>query len=565
MTRLVNRPADFADSAIAGFAAAQGERVLGVPGGVVRSTRSADRQVAIVMGGGSGHFPAFAGWVGVGFGHGAACGNIFSSPSETQVLSVAHAADNGGGILFVPINYAGDILHFTAAAEKLRAEGTDARMVAVTDDIASGSPEMRHTRRGIAGSFLVLKMVGAAAEFGYTLDDVERVAIAANEATRSFGVAFSGCTLPGNAEPLFTVPVGQMAVGLGIHGEPGISQSDLGSADDVADVLVDGLFAERAPEAGRPVALLVNGLGSTKYDELFVVFGRVRERIEQAGMRLVAPVVGEQVTSLDMAGVSISLAYLDDELEGLWLAAADTASFSRGVLASREFRAPPPSIEASVEIPAATPTSREVAARLLTAATAAQRVLVAEEVRLGELDAVAGDGDHGAGMVRGVTAAVAAATLALQNGAGAGTLLERAGAAWSDRGGGTSGALWGAGLEAAGRVIGDSVTPPPLVVRDAVRAFADAITDRGGAAKGDKTMVDAIGPFVSILENELASGSSLGDAWRRAVVEATSAAAGTADIAARRGRARIHGDRSIGTPDAGAVSFALIASSVPGS
>ncbi|NNH03883.1 dihydroxyacetone kinase subunit DhaK, partial [Microbacterium ulmi] len=338
MTPLANVSADYALDALAGFAAANADRVLPVRGGVVRATASPPAQVAIVTGGGSGHFPAFAGWVGTGFAHGAACGNVFASPSTAQILSVARAADNGGGVLFAPINYAGDILNFGAAAERLRGDDVDVRLVPITDDIASGGAGEHETRRGIAGSFVVLKVAGAAAERGDTLAEVARIASDANAATRTLGVAFSGCTLPGAQSPLFDVPRGRVAIGLGIHGEPGLSEVPLGTADDVADLVVDRLFAERSPIPGGAVAVVVNGLGSTKYDELFIVFSRVRVRLESEGMRLVAPAVGEYVTSLDMAGLSVSLTYLDDELESLWRAPADAAAFTRGVTQARPAR-----------------------------------------------------------------------------------------------------------------------------------------------------------------------------------------------------------------------------------
>jgi dihydroxyacetone kinase len=515
------------------------------------------------MGGGSGHFPAFSGWVGPGFGSAAACGNIFASPSENQILSVARSADSGGGVLFVPINYAGDILHFSAAVEKLRLDGVDARMIAVTDDIASASTDDRALRRGIAGSFTVLKIIGAAAEAGQSIDTVERIAIAANEATRSFGVAFSGCTLPGSAEPLFTVPAGRVAVGLGIHGEPGISESELGSADDIADLLVDGLFAERAPEAGRPLAVLVNGLGATKYDELFVVFDRVRARLEAVGMSLVAPVVGEQVTSYDMAGLSLSVTYLDDELERLWLAPADSASFTRGEIAGGQRRTVTTESAPEIDVPPASSESRAAVAWLVAQLKSAEAVLVANESLLGELDAVAGDGDHGAGMVRGVTAAVSAAVDIAAKDAGLGSVLASAGAAWSDRAGGASGALWGAGLTAAGEAIGNETVPGPQILVRAISAFGAAIGARGGAIVGEKTMIDAIDPFAEEFAASIRRGAKPVDAWRDAATRAREAADATAGLIARRGRSRTHGDHSVGTADPGATSFALLVSHLP--
>ncbi|MES2171672.1 MAG: dihydroxyacetone kinase family protein [Actinomycetota bacterium] len=558
MTRLVNDAPKFARESIEGFVAAHPDELIEVSGGVVRAQATAPGEVAIMMGGGTGHYPAFAGWVGDGFGHGAACGNVFASPSEAQVLDVARAARGDAGVLFVPINYAGDILHFTAAAEQLRREGVDARLVAVTDDIASGPSGSHELRRGIAGSFLVIKVVGAAAALGYSLDDAERVARTANVATRSFGVAFSGCTLPGSAGPLFGVPDGRMAVGLGIHGEPGISEAALGTADEVADLLIDGLFSERAAVPGQRVAVLVNGLGATKYDELNLVFRQAQRRIEASGMSLVAPVVGEQVTSLDMAGVSISLMVLDDELETLWLAPAHSASFTRlepRVVERRSVRV------ASATGPDAVPgsaVSQAAAARLGIALNAAVDVLRVHEGDLGRLDSVAGDGDHGAGMVQGATGGRDAAAKLIARGAGVGSALAAGGGGWSDSAGGASGALWGSGLRAAGAVLGDEAEPDASAIAAAVRAYADAVASRGGAVLGEKTMIDAVLPFADRLEAEVASGQPISPAWSAAAAAATEAAVATAQLIAARGRSRTHGARSRGTSDPGAVSFALL-------
>src|SRR5699024_6236441 len=220
MTYLFNDPADFATDAVAGLAAAHPEHVAVVHGGVVRATETPTGQPARVIGGGSGHYPAVAGRVGPGMGHGAPCGNIFSSPSASQVYSVARNAEAGGGVILGFGNYAGDVLHFGAAAEKLRAEGVDVRIIKVSDDIVSNSPENHRDRRGIAGDLPVFKIAGAAIEAGADLDEAERIAWKANDATRSFGVAFDGPTLPGADEALFHVEDGQMGVGLGIHGEP---------------------------------------------------------------------------------------------------------------------------------------------------------------------------------------------------------------------------------------------------------------------------------------------------------------------------------------------------------
>lgn len=562
---LVNVASDFAAESIVAFAQVNADRIRHVPGGVVRREPVSGR-VVIVMGGGSGHHPAFAGWVGCGLVDAAVSGNVFSSPSEHQILEVARAADQGQGVLFLPINYAGDILHFGAAREALLAVGVDVRMAVIADDIASGGADERESRRGVAGSLIVAKVAGAAAARGASIDEVERIARAAIAVTRTFGVAFSGCVLPGSSDPLFTVPPGAMAVGMGIHGEPGIAETVVGTAAEVSDVIVEGLLAERPAVSGARLAVLVNGLGSTKYDELNLVFSRVNERLQGAGMTLVAPLVGEYMTSLDMAGVSVSIAYLDDELEDLWCDPADSVALSRGrtgfvVAAAKSdvvrMQDPDPDDFATGSAP-----SRAAARWVRDGFAVASAMLEAEEAELGRLDAIAGDGDHGMGMVTGVTAARKAADQAVERGAGAGTTLRIAGEQWSAVAGGTSGALWGAALVAAGTVIGDTHYPDAAATSAAVTAFADAIVQRGGAELGDKTMIDAVIPFSRTLIARVEAGASLTEAWSDAADAAAQAAVATADLAPRRGRARIHESRSVGTPDAGAISFALVVHSV---
>src|SRR5436305_2816732 len=229
---------------LVGFLDANSRYVAGVPGGVVRAHQTASGKVAVVIGGGSGHYPAFCGVVGPGFADGAVVGNIFTSPSTQDAYTVGKAAASDGGLLFSTGNYAGDVMNFTLAQQRLRDEGIDTRVVFVTDDIASAPAGETHRRRGIAGDFVVFKVAGAAAEAGYDLDGVERVARLANDRTRTLGVAFAGCTMPGAMTPLFDVAPGMMGVGLGIHGEPGIADAELPRAGDLARRLVDGVLAE---------------------------------------------------------------------------------------------------------------------------------------------------------------------------------------------------------------------------------------------------------------------------------------------------------------------------------
>lgn len=563
MTYLINNPADFPSEAIRGFTSAHSEYVTAVHGGVVRSTETPAGQPALVIGGGSGHYPAFAGWVGPGMGHGAPCGNVFASPSASQIYSVARSAENGGGVIMGFGRYAGDVLHFGAAAEKLRAEGVDVRIVTVTDDIASDTAENHRSRRGIAGDLPVFKIAGAAIEAGADLDEAERVAWKANDATLSYGVAFDGCTLPGAAQPLFHVEQGKMAVGLGIHGEPGVKDLDMGSASEVADLLFDGIIAE-APEghSGR-VAVLVNGLGTVKYEELFVVYSRIAERLEENGLTSVRPEVGEMVTSLDMAGLSLTLVFLDDELERYWTAPVDTPAYRRGAPQDLLALSQRPArqnffVPGEEPVPEASMESQQSAKSLQQVLELFEKTVREHEDELGQLDAVAGDGDHGQGMVLGATGAVKAGQAALQRGAGARTVLVHAGTAWAESAGGTSGALWGAALTAAGSAFFDDRQTDENQKLSALTNAVEALQRLGGAELGDKTMMDAALPFAQSLKNASAEGRPFLEALGTAAKDATDAAAATADLTARLGRSRVLGEKSLGTPDPGATSFALL-------
>ncbi|MFJ5961097.1 dihydroxyacetone kinase family protein [Pseudarthrobacter oxydans] len=563
MTQIFDNPADFAEEALDGLVAANRGYVARVDGGVVRSTEVPAGQVAVVVGGGSGHYPAFAGLVGPGLAAGAVCGNIFTSPSAGQAYRVAKAANAGGGVLFSYGNYAGDVIHFGEAQQRLNAEGIETRTVLVTDDIASAPLDQIEKRRGIAGDLTVFKIAGAAAEAGLDLDGVERLAVLANHRTRSLGVAFDGCTLPGAAEPLFHVPAGGMSLGLGIHGEPGISDHPMPTASDLAELLVSGLLRDKPDDAGNRVVAILNGLGRVKYEELFLLFGKIDKLLTAAGLTIVEPECGELVTSLDMSGLSLTLLWLDDELERYWTAPADTPGYRKGSMAPRarrEVAAPEGALAAEGED---TTAAAAGLGRLAAAVLAQARDAVVDyERELGRLDAIAGDGDHGVGMRRGVDAAVAAAGEAVGAGLSVHRVLTAAGEAWSERAGGTSGALWGSALAAAGRALGNQDSYSGGDAAAAVTAFADAVTTLGKADVGDKTMVDALLPFRNAFVAAFDGGTPVTGALASAVTAARQAADATASLRPLKGRARPLAEKSLGHPDPGAVSFALIATRV---
>jgi dihydroxyacetone kinase len=607
MTRVFNDPPDFAREALEGLAAANRHLLRLVPGGVIRAAPADPGSVAVIVGGGSGHYPAFAGLVGQGLAHGAVAGNVFSSPSAQQACAVAKEAHRGGGVLFCYGNYAGDVLHFGAALKRLAAEGIAARQVLVTDDVSSADADDVSRRRGIAGGLVVFKIAGAAADSGLPLAEVTRLAELANERTRSFGVAFAGCTLPGGQDPLFTIAAKRMAVGMGIHGEPGIGEADLPQADELAELLVSRLLSELPPgmsePAGGHAVVLLNGLGSVKYEELFVLYRHIDKLLRQAGVIIVEPEVGELVTSLDMAGVSLTISWLTDELAHLWHAPAEAPGYKKFVFfggyekftqapatqalapsgpgapaaSASELRGSPgrdgpegvfrPGDTAAGSVAgggsgglvftARTPRD-SAAASVVCALDAARQVIEKNADELGRLDAVAGDGDHGDAMRRGTRAAAAAAMIAAAEGAGAGTVLARAAGEWADASGGASGALWEVGLRALGAVIGDDNAPTAATLAAAVRHWSEEVRQVGGAAPGDKTLVDVLVPFAAALTAHVDAGLSLGEAWTEAVIAADQASRATADLVPKVGRARPLAARSAGHPDPGATSLALV-------
>ncbi|MCS3493183.1 dihydroxyacetone kinase [Arthrobacter sp. JUb119] len=557
MTKIFDDPTGFADAAIDGLVAAHRNRLERVDGGVVRASEMKQNQVAVVIGGGSGHYPAFAGLVGPGLAAGSACGNLFASPSAGQIYRVAKAASTGGGVLLSYGNYAGDVLHFGQAAERLAADGIETRTVVVTDDIASAPPERKHERRGIAGDLTVFKIAGAASEEGADLDETVRLAQKANERTRSLGVAFDGCTLPGADAPLFHVPEQGMSLGLGIHGEPGISEHQLPTSRELAELLVTRLLADRPAESGNRVVPLVNGLGTVKYEELFVLFGHVERLLSAAGLQVVEPECGELVTSLDMSGASLTLFWVDEELERLWSAPADTPAFRRGNLTTAERRnfTVDDTEESAHEV--ATGASAQLGQQAAGLLETTREIIVRHEAELGDLDAIAGDGDHGIGMRRGIEAAVGAAKAAAGN-RSVRDVLAAAGEAWSEKAGGTSGALWGAGITAIGVSLGNREQYSAADLAHAVESFGAAVITLGKTDLGDKTMVDALLPYAQAIREGIDAGNPVDQVLEDAAGNAVAAAAATANLRPKKGRARPLSEKSLGHQDPGAYSFALI-------
>jgi dihydroxyacetone kinase-like protein len=271
-------------------------------------------KVGVVTGGGFGHLPVFAGYVGNGLLSACAVGEVFAGPPVDVCEQAIRAADGGAGVLCVLGNYGGDRMSFATACDAFEDDGGRTATVIVADDVASAPPGERAKRRGVAGMVFAFKTASAAADAGASLDEVKRLAKHTADRTRSIGVALSPCLIPGAAAPGFSVAEGQMELGMGIHGEPGIEKRPIGSATEIAKSMVDRLLADRDEKRGR-VALLVNSLGATPLEELLIVYRAAAAVLREAGVEIARRYVGHYATSMEMAGCSLTLVDLDDEIE----------------------------------------------------------------------------------------------------------------------------------------------------------------------------------------------------------------------------------------------------------
>ncbi|WP_226037071.1 dihydroxyacetone kinase subunit DhaK [Aquibacillus saliphilus] len=318
MKKLINSPENVVEEMIEGYVKAHPSHVRRLAENdraLVTAKETAEGKVGILIGGGSGHEPAFMGYVGDGMADGVAVGNIFASPPPAPILEVTKAVNKGAGVLYLYGNYAGDVMNFGMASDLADMEDIQVEMVLASDDVASAPKAEKEKRRGIAGEFFVYKTAGAAADFGYNLEDVANIAKKTNENTRSMGVGLSPCSLPQTGEPSFELGENEMEVGLGHHGEPGLRKAPIDTADNVADELLNSILLDIELNEGDDVAVLVNGLGSTPRMELYIMFRRVEQVLKEKGINIYRSYVGDYITSLEMGGASITLTKLDDEMK----------------------------------------------------------------------------------------------------------------------------------------------------------------------------------------------------------------------------------------------------------
>ena len=320
MKKILNDPRDFVDEMLDGIVKAHPadlKRAGGDARALVRADAPVKGKVAIATGGGSGHLPVFLGYVGKGLLDGVAVGNVFASPSAQTMYNVTKAIDGGKGVLYLYGNYGGDVMNFDMAAELCDLDGIRVETVLVTDDVASAPKGEEDRRRGVAGLFYAYKIAGAKADIGADLDEVVAVTRKALANTRSMGVALSPCIIPEVGRPGFQIGPDEMEIGMGIHGEPGIERGKLKTADEIAETIMEAILTDGPYTRGDEVSVLVNGLGATPLEELYIVYRRVDAILLENGIKVYRNYVGEFATSMEMAGMSITLMKLDEELKRL--------------------------------------------------------------------------------------------------------------------------------------------------------------------------------------------------------------------------------------------------------
>ncbi len=554
MKKLINNPVTVVREMLEGVVALSPATILLADENVVIQSGLPEpdkRKVAVLSGGGSGHEPAHAGYVGAGMLTVAVAGDVFTSPSTDAVLAGIRAAAGPAGALLIVKNYTGDRLNFGLAAELARAEGIPVEIVVVADDVALRDTVSADRRRGIAGTVLVHKLAGAAAERGLPLEDVARIAREAAAKLASMGVALGSCTLPAVGKPGFVLGEAEIEVGLGIHGEQGVRRMPLAPVDELVTLVLDTIQADGKLKSGDRVALLVNGLGSTPPMELAIVARSAVARLESLGISVERAWAGTFLSALDMPGFSLSVIPVDAETLSLIDAPTVATAWPRGGAVNRERVLPSHNIEKSETAERRRTTAGD---RLHAVSRHVANALIAAEPRLTELDSITGDGDLGMSMVRGAEAILA---LPEQSFSDVSDGLMAMANAMRKAIGGSSGPFYATGLMRASRQLAGIEKPTAEQMADAFLAAVAAVSELGGAGPGDRTMIDALYPAAETFREKLGGGASSEDAWRSAVAAGVAGAEATASMKPRLGRASYLGERAVGHQDAGAVAVSI--------
>lgn len=533
-------------------------------------------KVSLISGGGSGHEPAHAGFIGKGMLDAAVCGDIFASPSQIQIYKAIKKTASDEGTLLIIKNYSGDMMNFKNAAHLAEEDGIKVDFVKVDDDIAVNDSLYTVGRRGVAGTVLVHKVAGAAAEKGMKLEEVKAAAENAIANVRSIGFAFSSCTVPAKGTPTFDIADDEMEYGVGIHGEPGIKREKVISADEIAERMVTSLIKELNLKSGDEATLLVNGFGATPLQELYLLNNSVTRVLSEKNIKVYRTFVGNYMTSIDMAGASVSLLKMDDQLKELIDSESNTPAFKvDGPVESIPYVNMKLNDQQNVEV------SHEMTIDQSHAKIENNKIslnnmkyivdkmsecIIKNEVPFCELDAHAGDGDFGMSVAKGFKQLKRERQDILANCSNnIGEFLDACSMVIMEYCGGASGPIWGSAFRSAGKKVGDKIELTSKDFADMMQAAVSGVQKTGersfgrGAVVGDKTLVDALAPCADKIA-ELANDDSMDiiEILKEGAKAAVEGAKSTEKIAARMGRAGTVGDRSIGYPDAGAYGLGVI-------
>ncbi|CAM4052859.1 dihydroxyacetone kinase subunit DhaK [Bacillus luti] len=581
MKKIINKPETLVMEMCNGMVMAHPELELLKKYKVIKKKEMNENKVTLISGGGSGHEPAHAGLVGKGMLDAAVCGDVFASPSQIQVYQAIKETASKKGTLLIIKNYSGDIMNFKNGAHLATEDGIEVDYVKVDDDIAVEDSLYTVGRRGVAGVILVHKIAGAAAEAGMDLGAVKAVAEKAAANVRTIGLALTSCTVPASGSPTFTLAGDEMEYGVGIHGEPGIKREKTMSADELANRMTNDLIKDLGVKDGEEIALLVNGFGGTPLQELYLFNNAVTRELAARNIKINRVFVGNYMTSIDMAGMSLTVMKLDDELKTLLSKECNTPAFKvDGPVESVEYvnvLEETEEKEVSFEIE----TAEEHAVikdnvitlnNMIYLVDKMSDIIIKNEVPFCELDTHAGDGDFGMSVAKGFKQLKREwHSIVEQENVTIGSFLDGCSIIIMEHCGGASGPIWGGAFRAASKAAGEKRELTVKEFAEMLQGALQGIQSIGersfgrGAVVGDKTLVDALAPCV---DSWLASASSEVDmktAFEKGAEAAVKGAEYTKEIVARMGRAGTVGERSLGYPDAGAHALGVIFTEIAGS
>lgn len=579
MKKIINKPETVVMEMCNGIAMAHPELEFLKKYKVIKKKNINKNKVSLISGGGSGHEPAHAGFVGKGMLDAAVCGDVFASPSQIQIYNAIKETASNKGTLLIIKNYSGDIMNFRNAAHLAIEDGLIVDYIKVDDDIAVEDSLYTVGRRGVAGTVLVHKIAGAAAELGMSLHEVKEVAQKAANNVRSLGFALTSCTVPAKGTPTFQLEEDEIEFGVGIHGEPGVRREKTSSADELAKKMVNDILADMKIEDSNEeeIALMINGFGGTPLQELYLLNNSVIRELAKRNIKICTAFVGNYMTSIDMAGASVSIMKLDNELKHLLSQVSEAPGFKvSGAFVPVEytdiyedenntddsnvcFEVQTNKDFANIE------DYRFTLENMIYVVDKMSEIIIKNEVPFCELDSYAGDGDFGMSVAKGFKQLKRewANILSIEE-LTIGKFLNECSMVIMEYCGGASGPIWGSAFRAAGRYVGDKDELTILNFANMMDAAVNGVQATGersfgrGAGVGDKTLIDALVPCANSWELSVKENDTFKEAFEKAARKAVEGAESTKEIVARMGRAGTVGERSLGYPDAGAHALGVI-------